>query len=71
MISTAFSRVIIKGKHYLYVVKENNEERVYVLVKDSPCRTTPNCDEKLLHLLEDPIIQQAFINGVSIVVRRS
>lgn len=70
MISTAFSRVIINGKHYLYVVKENNDERVYVRVKDSPCRTNPNCDEKLLHLLEDPIIQQAFINGVSIVIRR-
>lgn len=71
MSQTAFGRIRIGKKYYVYMVKMDNTERVYRRVSSAPCHTTLDFDHKLRDLLENKDLLQFFISGVDIVVRRS
>lgn len=66
---SSYGRVKLNGKSYCYLVQSNGIERSYKRVANSPCRTSPNCDDKFLNLLMEPLVMAGFINGVEIVLR--
>jgi hypothetical protein len=71
MTQTAFGKVRINNKVYLYMVKLSGNERIYSRVNSAPCKTSLNCDEKFLSLLtSDKNILTAFLSGVEIVLRK-
>ena len=72
MIQSAFGKVKINKKTYLYVVKMTGNERIYKRVGSVPCKTNVNCDEKLLSLLTaNKEIFQGFVSGVDIVLKKN
>lgn len=70
MVETAFGRVKIGKEDILYFVRYDGIERIYKRVKSTPCRTSPNCDEKLINLLSDPNMLKSFKEGIEIIVKR-
>lgn len=71
MVQTAYGRIRIGKKVYIYLVKMDNHERVYRRVGSSPCQTTIDFDSRLKDLLNNKDLLDYFLSGVDIVVRKS